>query len=252
MKHRIVTADGATIEFVPAGPARRFLAGLLDASIVMAAVGSAQQILGGFLPKGVSYAISAFIAVFASIAYGVVGDLRFDGRTLGKRWQSLRVVDDRGRVLSLAQSLVRNVARTVDFLPAFYGAGALSMFVDDTRRRLGDRLAGTLVIDERSSEMRATAPSKNLIETTLRRADIRRKGKALSSEERDLLGSLFERADSLAPQARFDLFEETAAHFGRKLQLPSVDALSGENFLRVIASALSEDESRGSRLKQVP
>lgn len=249
MKHRIVTPDGATIEFAPAGLTRRFLAALLDALIISAATGSVRSILGSALPNGIAYATAAFFAVFAAVSYGAVCDLRFDGRTLGKRWQSLRTVDDRGGVLTLPQSVVRNVARAVDFLPAFYGVGACAMILDRRGRRLGDRIAGTLVIDERSAATHRVPSMKVLLETSLARAEVRRKARDLTSEERDFLAALLSRESILNAQARFDLFEEAGAHFRRRLRLPGVDALSGENFLKVVASALAEPEAGRSALK---
>ena len=249
MKHRVTTPDGATIEFVPAGPARRFLAGFADALIVIAAAGAIDRFLTALLPRGVSFAASALIGVFGSIVYGAVADLRFDGRTVGKRWQNLRVVDAQGRILSLPQSLIRNVARAADFLPAFYGLGAASMLADPMRRRLGDRLAGTLVVDERQVAPPSAQPSKYLSETTLRRDEIRRKARALSSDERDLLWALFEREGTLSGQPRFEVFEAAALHFRERLQLPAIESLSGENFVRSIASALAEPSTRSPRLK---
>jgi hypothetical protein len=47
---------------------------------------------------------------------------------------------------------VRNVLRIADFLPFFYGAGALAVIINDQNRRIGDQIAGTVVARERREE----------------------------------------------------------------------------------------------------
>lgn len=49
--------------------------------------------------------------------------------------------------------------------------------------------------------------------------------------------------------ARFDLFEEAARHYRRRLQLPDVEGLSSENFIRIVATAL-DDRSAVKRKAQ--
>ena len=77
-------------------------------------------------------------------------EVRSRGRTLGKRWTGLRVVRTGGRPVTFVPSCVRNVMRLVDFLPAFYAIGMLSIFVTPRNQRLGDLAAGTLIVRERS------------------------------------------------------------------------------------------------------
>ena len=78
-----------------------------------------------------------------------MGDLVFDGRTPGKRLQQLRVIDKHGRPPDLVTSLLRNLLRLVDMIPVGYGVGLVVMFFTGTRR-LGDLVAGTVVVSERA------------------------------------------------------------------------------------------------------
>ncbi|HEY1101264.1 MAG TPA: RDD family protein, partial [Myxococcota bacterium] len=82
------------------------------------------------------------------VAFDVVADVFFAGRTPGKRLAGLRVVDARGRPPDLLTSLLRNLLRLVDMLPLGYGVGVVTMFFTGTRR-LGDLVAGTVVVSER-------------------------------------------------------------------------------------------------------
>jgi len=68
------------------------------------------------------------------------------GRTVGKRIVGLRVVAGDGTPASTRAILIRTVARIVDALPILYIVGLISMLCGRPRRRLGDRLAGTIVI----------------------------------------------------------------------------------------------------------
>ncbi len=53
--------------------------------------------------------------------------------------------------MSVAQAVLRNLFRIVDFLPAFYGVGMVAIFWSNRDQRLGDLVAGTLVVRERGA-----------------------------------------------------------------------------------------------------
>jgi len=59
------------------------------------------------------------------------------------------VIRTDGTPISLAESIIRNLVRLVDFLPAYYGVGVVTMFVNEQARRLGDLAAGTLVVRDK-------------------------------------------------------------------------------------------------------
>ena len=74
----------------------------------------------------------------------------WNGQSPGKRWVGLRVIRSNGTPITLSESLIRNLARLVDLLPAAYGIGIITMFIDQQSRRLGDLAAGTLVVYDRA------------------------------------------------------------------------------------------------------
>lgn len=79
--------------------------------------------------------------------YFAVQEIATGGRTLGKRLLKLRVVTAEGGTPGAGPLLIRNLVRSLDF---FFGP--LLMAIDPLSRRLGDRLAGTLVVHERERE----------------------------------------------------------------------------------------------------
>ncbi len=69
------------------------------------------------------------------------------GATVGKRVLGLRVVGAGGTAPSPGAIMLRNVVRFVDWLPFLYIVGAIAVFAGGhPRRRLGDRVAKTLVV----------------------------------------------------------------------------------------------------------
>jgi hypothetical protein len=75
------------------------------------------------------------------------------GQTPGKRMMNLRVIKEEGYPINFMDALLRNLLRAADFLPVGYALGAAVMSVDPRFRRLGDLVAGTLVIVEDASHL---------------------------------------------------------------------------------------------------
>jgi len=69
------------------------------------------------------------------------------GRSMG-----LRVIAANGAPVGWLAAFTRNLLRVVDMLPLAYAAGLVSSLVDPWGRRLGDMVAGTLVVHERPVE----------------------------------------------------------------------------------------------------
>src|SRR4051812_48166003 len=80
--------------------------------------------------------------------YYVAFETLWNGASPGKRALALRVVKEGGFPLGFVDSVLRNLLRAADFLPVAYVAGGTVMAGDRRFRRLGDRVAGTMVIVE--------------------------------------------------------------------------------------------------------
>ena len=91
--------------------------------------------LGAFL-------ISVFLIHFG---YFIICELTMNGRTWGKRVFGLRTIRDNGQPIDFVHSLVRGLIRSsVDMLYI----GVFSIMFSKQHKRLGDILAGTVVISE--------------------------------------------------------------------------------------------------------
>jgi uncharacterized RDD family membrane protein YckC len=149
----IETPEGAEIELRPAGVFVRGLALLMDELIRWSIIVTAYfglQLLGA-LGSGV-FLLVLFLCYWL---YGVLFEVLADGMTPGKRIQGIRVVHADGTPVQLPASLLRNLLLVVDFMPAFYSAGIVTMMLSGRFRRLGDLAGDTLVV---YSEQRRRLP----------------------------------------------------------------------------------------------
>jgi uncharacterized membrane protein SpoIIM required for sporulation/uncharacterized RDD family membrane protein YckC len=141
-----------------AGIGERAIASMVDALFIVLLLVTllfTYNLVGkGDLERDVAQATTTMFLVIGGLTlagivlYDVVADVFFGGRTPGKRVAGLRVIDRHGRSPDLMTSLLRNLLRLVDLLPLGYGVGVATMFVTGTRR-IGDLVAGTVVVNER-------------------------------------------------------------------------------------------------------
>jgi uncharacterized RDD family membrane protein YckC len=84
--------------------------------------------------------------------YFALFEAYWHGQTPGKRVMKLRVIKDSGRQITLFEALARNLLRVIDYLPSLYLVGVITMLCNKRNQRLGDLVAGTLVVHERLDE----------------------------------------------------------------------------------------------------
>jgi uncharacterized RDD family membrane protein YckC len=98
----------------------------------------------------VALLVLAVLGILASAwLYPVLFELLWKGRTPGKRMMGLAVTDEQGRPPSPAAVVVRNLLLLVDLLPALGLVGLLAAAIDPRHRRIGDMVAGTVVVEQR-------------------------------------------------------------------------------------------------------
>ena len=236
----IVTPEHVEIRLLPAGLGSRFLATTADFIIVAALSAAIQFSSRAFLPQGVGFAVYSTLVFLLSWGYHVYFESRHQGRSPGKRFTGIRVVDSRGLPITPQQSLVRNLLRIIDLIPLFYGVGAMVAMIDRYNRRFGDIVADTLVIKETIpmpyKGQLASAPRYNSLKTARVMRLIRHR---VSLEEREFLLSLCLRADRMEQQARYDLMEEVANSYRERLGIDDPH-LSGEKLVRGLTAMIFE------------
>lgn len=142
----ILALDNVSLDLPVAGAATRALAVFLDYLIVV--VLALLVVFGLFMfalaarPSGGWLVALILIGLFViDTGYFAGVELATGGRTFGKWALGLRVVMQHGGRPGAVALLVRNAVRSVDLV-----VGVPIMAADPLARRLGDRLAGTLVV----------------------------------------------------------------------------------------------------------
>lgn len=147
----IETPEHIRFSYQLAGPARRMIAYLIDLAIrgiivfflYLFLVLSSLVLTDGFSQGAI------LLTVFAvEWGYYVLWESLWSGRTPGKRSMHLRVLKEGGYPTGFLDIALRNLLRAADFLPMAYSVGLAVMGLDPRFRRLGDMVAGTVVIVE--------------------------------------------------------------------------------------------------------
>jgi uncharacterized RDD family membrane protein YckC len=159
---KIDTPEQIALELPLAGIGSRFLALAIDTLIQAAfyliiglfliftfAVGSSVLT---FLPRLVGPAVAIFIGFAVYWGYFAFFETIWKGQTPGKRYAGIRVIKDSGRSINAFEAIGRNLMRAVDVLPGVYGVGVVCMMLNWQSRRLGDFVAGTVVVHEKDAE----------------------------------------------------------------------------------------------------
>ncbi len=156
-----------------AGPGRRSGAWCLDAvvqAVLLSLFGSIAALFGVIGLDGVGMGGMLLAVFFVQWFYGAFFETLWSGRTPGKLAFKLRVVTESGAPARLSQLVLRNLLRGADFLPIGYGIGVLVMLVDPQLRRIGDQVAGTVVVDESQGDVLGSAPIRPPVSEEERRA----------------------------------------------------------------------------------
>jgi uncharacterized RDD family membrane protein YckC len=159
---RIDTPEQIALELPLAGIGSRFLALAIDTLIQGAfylitgliliftlAVGSS---ILTFLPRLLGPAMAIFIGFAIYWGYFAFFETIWKGQTPGKRYAGIRVIKDSGRPINAFEAIGRNLMRAVDILPGVYGVGVVCMMLNQQSRRLGDFVAGTVVVHEKAAD----------------------------------------------------------------------------------------------------
>lgn len=151
----VLTPEKTVVSFKTAGIGGRIAAQLLDLIIlgttlgVVIFVGSLLVVLlSVVIPPEFMIGLLIFTFVSSFFLYFILFEWLWNGRTPGKKAANIRVVSYDGTPITLRGAVYRNLIRPADFLPTFYFAGLIACFMNEKSQRLGDLVAGTLVIHE--------------------------------------------------------------------------------------------------------
>lgn len=161
--------EGVPISFSIASIGARFGAQVLDIALTYGFIILLvyAMVTTGALPIEAMFALIMLCVFLIRVPYYILAELVWNGRTVGKRVVGIRVINAEGRRLTPHQIVARNLMKEVElFTPvtmvftvdAMSGLGVLLTLVwvlavlivplaNRRRQRLGDMVAGTIVVD---------------------------------------------------------------------------------------------------------
>lgn len=220
---RVETPEHVRLGFELAAVGSRSAAVIADAIIVGLLMGTILLllfVLGQITSSELILSLGTTGAAFAVFAvqwgYFFLSEGFFDGRTPGKKAVGIRVIGAGGTPVTLQAAALRNLIRIIDFQPlgsSLIGLGLIALHPKS--QRLGDILAGTVVVRDRGSQ---EIPEQRVVE---------------SGRERPRLD-----------RRQFDVLER---YIGRRDTLPSsvLDPLT-ESVARGMGDAIAKDPRRSS------
>ena len=219
----VETPEHVVLDYEIAGLGSRALAAIIDTLIL---IGWSMALLVVFALLSFQFedwAGAIFTLVYFTSLWGYFAffeGLR-NGQTPGKRRLGIRVVRDTGHPVTFGSAAVRNLIRAADFLPPPYLIGGILVALHPRAKRLGDLVAGTVVVRDRPTEV-ADRPAG------IADASVEVGVPELGDDEFRLLREFSERASALAPEVRQRLATRLTEKFA--VRYPS-RAASPESFL---------------------
>lgn len=255
--HTVLTPEYVEFNFVLAGLMSRFLALLVDTvlsliitwvlfiavllfSLLLSAGGAAVGDAGvGDQLFGVGVAAQLVIWFLIDWGYMVLLETVWSGQTVGKKMMGLRVIQDTGVRVGVYQSLLRNLVRPLDKLPILYLVGGIAALFSGSQQRLGDLLAGTIVVRERRLKIPAQLERPDGDTSLLADPDFRARVAKLTAEEETVLFSASLRREELGMEARLNLFATLARRLEEDLGFTKPGHLSDEKLVLLVTAALA-------------
>jgi uncharacterized RDD family membrane protein YckC len=239
-KLTIETPEQITLEFPLAGVGSRGLALCVDTLIQIIAAVAVVLIVWLTSPdltrnwigaRNWLIAIAVFLLFCLYWGYFAAFEVFWNGQTPGKRQAKIRVISASGRPITVFEGIARNVMRAIDSL-GLYAVGAITCAIDKKNRRLGDMVAGTVVVhevEEQGSaywygrERAASAPAVSQAVADL------------NAQEFQLIETFLSRRLDIPNLQRLQSAQQIADRIGDRLNVPRGQRLVNEDFLEEVA-----------------
>jgi uncharacterized RDD family membrane protein YckC len=189
----VETPEGIALQLRSAGAMPRACAWAIDALIRLGVIWALAVVIALLGESGTGIYLLLLFALFW--LYPVLFEVLRDGQTPGKQAMRLRVVNANGTPVTWIASIVRNLMRTVDMLPFCYAFGFIACLIDPSSRRLGDLVAGTLVVHAEPPSRQSAAPNAPVVHPPF----------VLSLSERAAIVDFAERTAQLTPDRQQEL-----------------------------------------------
>jgi len=239
-KLTIETPEQIELEFPIAGLGSRGLALLVDTLIQVVVVITVIFVdsllsadLGRYWVRAGKWMTAIIIFALFCLYWGyfAIFEAFWNGQTPGKRQAKIRVITASGRPITVFEAMARNFMRAVDSQLG-YVVGAIAIAVDKKNRRLGDMVAGTVVVHEIQEQgdsywyaQQNTAATAVSVEAVA----------AMTAQEFQLIETFLNRRLDLPYEQRVETARNVADRIGTRLNIAPEDRGSPENFLEELS-----------------
>lgn len=247
----IQTPEQITMELAPAGIGSRFLALALD-TVLQGVLYALMFLLGvlllpalaarpshawSWMSPSLAVGLIVFIGFCVYWGYFAAFEILWNGQTPGKRLAGIRVVKDTGRPITAIEGIGRNLMRVVDGF-CFYLVGIISVVLSRENKRLGDYVAGTVVIhDKKTSDVK---PDWSFAPAVASDESLRPELARISEQDLIVIETFLHRRTDLEPFVRASTAMQLAQTIERKTGLAKVLNESDEDFLENTARQVRE------------
>jgi uncharacterized RDD family membrane protein YckC len=252
MLFSIETPELVALEVPLAGIGSRFLAILIDYLLQAAAFLALVLVMLVFLPSmqkfesaGSKWVVAMLILIPFLLQWGYFALFEglWHGQTPGKRAAKIRVIQQSGRAITMFESLSRNLVRAIDFLPGFYVVGSISIFVTSRNQRLGDLVAGTLVIHEGKTRDQPSVGNTRLFTEMVQQAPAAPRAitmpadalSRLNAADLHAIETFLERRLDMTLEVRQSLAARLATATAARMNVPLPSNMHPETFLEEVA-----------------
>ncbi len=243
----IVTPEAVLLEFETAGVASRTIAELLDLGVqfaglmvVLIAVSFVSTVVGGDV---LAVVVSLVAFFFALVGYPAVMETFWNGRTLGKAAMGLRVVTREGAPERFRHAAIRSMIGLVEIYLLLGIPAAISIVTSRRDQRLGDLVAGTLVLRQRAGR-RAAPPVAFGVpwnwEAYVQGLDV----SPITDEQYGVVRAVLLRLGELTPAARWQVTTEVATAVAGQMRIPVPVQVAPDMFLTCVATAYQRRHAR--------
>lgn len=238
----VVTPEAVRLEFEGANLGTRCLALLVDlaaqfaiAVVVTIAAVALSEGIGSALPGWVAVVLVLLTAFAIIFGYPIGFETLMRGRTPGKAALGLRVVTVEGAPIRFRHAALRGILALVDFYLSLGGIACLTVLLSARQQRLGDLVAGTLVLRERTAAGRVEVrhfevpPGAEAYAATVDTG-------GMTAQEYATVRSFLLRAPTLGADARVRVGSDLARRLAASLAHTPPQGVSPELFLLVVAA----------------
>jgi uncharacterized RDD family membrane protein YckC len=254
---KLLTPESIELEFVLAGIGSRALALLIDYCVLALCQALFWTLLGLFSNQLVNYldalnfnysslylwimAIALLCSFAIYTGYFIFFEVMWQGQSPGKRLAKIRVIKDDGKPVGLAQATLRALLRPIDdilFIGAFF------IFFSRQEKRLGDWVAGTLVVQDAPPQLHKQPSISDASQQLAAQLPAMTDLTQLLPDDFAVISEYLHRRHLMSSQARSDLSLKLAREIRAIIQLEDIPAgLNSDQFLEAVYVAYQQQFS---------